>query len=338
MIRGVYGHPQPFWERGIKLDECGVNAVFIHSGSLDEATIERARREGCQVFAEFATLNGGYGNYVEQHPEAHPLDATGSPVARATWFMGACPTDPGFRAYRMGELRKLLERFDVDGVWMDYLHWHAQFEDPYPLFFKTCFNESCLTAFQEWAHIEIEGETTAEKAEWIFMNAARQWEDWRVSVLVDWARQFRSIVKELRPNALVGNYQCAWKDEDLWGARRRCLGLDFDALAPFVDVFSPMPYHGRSGMSPEYVREYVEYFSARHQLFTEPGKYPRLWPIVQAYDEPPVPAEELAKVLEYGLAGKSTGVMMFTSGSVASDPEKLEAMKRIYLGLGQNSE
>ena len=329
VIRGVYGHPRPFWDQGIRLDDCGINAVFIHSGGIDPATIQRARDEGCRVFAEFATLNGG--NYVKDHPEAHPIDASGNPVPKATWFMGACPTDPGFRSYRMGELRKFLARSDVDGVWMDYLHWHAQFEDPYPLFFKTCFNESCLQAFQQQSGISVQGATIAEKAEWIFMNAPREWEDWRVSVLVDWARQFDEIIAEIRPGALLGNYQCAWKDEDFWGARRRCLGLDFTALAEYVDVFSPMPYHGRSGMPPEYVREYVEYFSQRHPVRTEPGQYPRLWPIVQAHDEPRIPAAEFARVLEYGLAGKSSGVMMFTSGSVVSDPDKLEAMKRIYL-------
>ena len=45
--------------------------------------------------------------------------------------MGVCPTHAGFRAYRMQELRDLLIRFELDGVWMDYVHWHAQFEDPY---------------------------------------------------------------------------------------------------------------------------------------------------------------------------------------------------------------
>ena len=338
VIRGVYGHPKPFWDLGLKLNECGVNAIFVHSGSLDQTTIQRARQESCMVFAEFATLNGDYGKYVEKHPEVHPIDATGNPVSRATWFMGACPTDPGFRAYRMDALREFLRESPVDGVWMDYLHWHAQFEDPYPLFFKTCFNESCLQDFAKWADLEVEGESTAEKAEWILMNAPAKWEDWRVSVLGDWAREFRAIVKEIRPDALVGNYHCAWKDEDLWGARRRCLGLDFDALAPYVDVFSPMPYHGRSGMPPEYVEEYVEYFSQRHQVFTAPGRYPRLWPIVQAHDEPYIPPEELARVLEYGLSAKSSGVMMFTSGSVAGDPGKLEAMKQVYLPLAEREQ
>ena len=52
---------------------------------------------------------------------------------------------------------------------------------------------------------------------------------------------------------------------------------------------------------------------------------------MQAYDEPRISPEEFARVLEYGLTGKSTGVMMFTIGSVAADPGKMAAMQRVYL-------
>ena len=332
MIYGAFGHPGRLWQQGNRLGDLGINAVFIGSSEIDQQTIERTRAEDCRIFAEFPTLNGLYDDYVANHPEAHPIDETGQPAAQATWFMGACPTDPGFRAYRMGALRTFLGAHDVDGVWMDYLHWHAQFEDPYPLLCKTCFSESCLDSFQAATNIAVSGDTTAEKAEWILLQAAQAWEDWRVSVLVDWAREFHSIVKEIRPDALVGNCQAAWKDEDFWGARRRCLGLDFEALAPYVDVFSPMPYHGRSGMPLEYVRDYAEYFSTRYDIATEPDKYPRLWPIVQAFDSPRVEPKELAAVLEYGLAGKSSGVIAFTIDSVVADPGKIEALKKVYTG------
>ncbi|MBT3345145.1 MAG: hypothetical protein HN712_05865 [Gemmatimonadetes bacterium] len=329
MIRGTYGHPRSFWERGLRLDDYGVNAVFIHGASLDQATVERARAEGCLVFAEFATLNGGYGDYVATHPEAHPIDDAGKPVEPATWFMGACPTDAGFRAYRLQALRDLLTQLpSIDGVWMDYLHWHAQFEDPYPIFAKTCFNSSCLTAFQRWSGVTVPDGEVKERSEWIFMHAARQWEDWRVSVLADWARQIHEIVKEHNPQALVGNYQVAWKDEDLAGVRRRCLGLDFTALAPYVDVYSPMIYHGRSGKTPEYIAEYVDYFGEQYNLPAD--GFPRLWPIVQAHDEPRIEPEEFARVLTDGSSGRSTGIMMFTLDSVAKDPGKLEAMRRVY--------
>ena len=59
---GVFGHPGRFWQQGFHLGDLGVNAVFIGSGEIDQQTIERTRAEGCQIFAEFATLNGLYGD------------------------------------------------------------------------------------------------------------------------------------------------------------------------------------------------------------------------------------------------------------------------------------
>ncbi|MBX3742151.1 MAG: hypothetical protein KF712_14230 [Akkermansiaceae bacterium] len=334
IIRGTYAHPKAFWDTGAKLDEYGVNAVFIHGKGIDDATFKRAKAEGCKVFAEFPTLNGKYGDYVKNHPDAHPIDDSGNPAPPATWFMGVCPTHKGFREFRMKELRDLLGKYELDGIWMDYTHWHGQFEDPYPVLIKTCFNDSCLSEFEEWAGVEVVGKTPQEKAKWIFTNAARKWEDWRVHVIVDWAKEIRAITKEIRPNALVGIFHTAWKDEDLSGVRRRCLGLDFDALAQHVDVFSPMIYHGRSGKPPEYVEEFVAYLGAKPWMKGNADSYPQMWPIVQAHDDPRVSPEEFGKVLRYGLGGKSTGVMMFTIASVAKDPGKMEMMKEIYKGTG----
>ena len=70
--------------------------------------IDRARSEGLRVFAEFATLNGK--NYVEKHPEAWAINEKGEKVEAASWFMGVCPTEPGFRQFRFDQLRELLLR------------------------------------------------------------------------------------------------------------------------------------------------------------------------------------------------------------------------------------
>ena len=59
-----------------------------------------------------------------------------------------------------------------------------------------------------------------------------------------------------------------------------------------------------------------------------------VWPIVQAYDDPArISPEEFGTILSYGLSAGATGVMMFTSQSVAEDPGKTEAMKRFYTGM-----
>ena len=318
-IRAMYGSPKAFWARGAKLSDYGVNAIFVHAGSITSELMERAAAEGARVFAEFPTLNGK--GYVEKHDEAWPINAEGMKAPAATWFLGACPSDQGFREYRMGELQKLLERFPLAGVWMDYFHWHAQFEEPEPILPETCFNSSCIEAFEKHTRIVVPPGTAAERARWILSNRERRWREWRVEHLLGWAREVKQIVRARRPGALVGVYHCPWTDLEYNGARRRVLGLDLDGLAGIVDVLSPMVYHGRMKRSPEWVGEYVQWLSRKVR------DRAKIWPIVQAHE---AEAAEFEKVLQLGTTGTASGVMMFTAQSVAADDAKMAAMERIY--------
>ena len=239
-IRGVYGNPAPLWEKGHTLPELGINSVFVHSGSLSTKMVNRAKAENIKVFAEFATLNGK--NYVEEHPEAWAINEKGEKVKAATWFMGVCPTEPGFRNYRMRLLRELLNEYELDGVWMDYVHWHAQFEDPEPILPETCFCNGCLSRFSKASGIRILEGTTEEKASWILKTHDEQWRDWRCEVVYSWASEMKDIIKKLRPDALLGLYHCPWTDNEFNGARKRILGLDYGLLKKVIDVFSPMVF------------------------------------------------------------------------------------------------
>lgn len=328
-IRGIYGSPEPFWKKNIRLNEIGVNAIFLHHESINTPMMERAKSEGLKVFAELATLNGK--QYVDQHPEAWAIDNNGNKAKPATWFMGVCPTEPGFKQHRINELKDLLRKFDLDGIWMDYLHWHAQFEDPDPILPETCFCENCLSSFESSSKINVPDGPTSKKAEWILKNHDSSWRSWRCSVIAGWVRDFKKVLRVEKPGALLGVYHCPWDDDDFNGARRRNLGLDYDSLRNIVDVFSPMVYHGRMGKNSEWVKENIEWFSDR--LNIKAGKFPKVWPIVQAYNDPTIiSAEEFEKVLEYGAGAQATGVMMFTSNSVAEDDQKIAVMKKIYTG------
>ena len=326
IIKGIYGHPAPLWNGGHQLKDLGVNAIFVHSGSIDSAMMERAQNEGLKVYAEFATLNGK--GYVKDHPEAHALDEKGEKVAAASWFMGVCPTNKGFQEYRFGQLRNLLTQHDLDGIWMDYVHWHAQFEEPEPILPETCFCDDCLASFSTYSGVKVQGDHTAEKAAWIFEHVDAKWRDWRCQVILNWAQKIKKIVHELRPNALLGLYHCPWTDNEFDQARRRILGLDYDLLVKVIDVFSPMVYHGRMGRSAAWVEENILWHSER---LMQDNHTVKIWPIVQAYDEPrEISASEFAQVLKGGLAGNSTGVMMFTTRALARSPAKIKVMQEIY--------
>lgn len=329
-IRGVYGSPAPFWNQGLDLKELGVTAIFIHSASLSREIMNRAKKEGIKVFAEFPTLNGK--GYVETHPEAWPVNEKGERAEPASWFMGVCPTDHGFKRHRSEQMKELLRKYDLDGVWIDYVHWHAQFEDPKPILPETCFCERCLSEFQAATLIQIPDGTTSDKSTKIFQNYDREWRNWRCSVIAGWARDLKAILHQERPGALFGMFHCPWNDEEFSGARRRILGIDYEMLKGTVDVFSPMVYHKRMGRSPEWVKENVDWFC--RIMNVRPGGAPMVWPIVQAYDDPArISPEEFGTILSYGLSAGATGVMMFTSQSVAEDPGKTEAMKRFYTGM-----
>lgn len=334
-IRGIYGNPTPFWDRGVNLNDLGVNAVFVHSGSINQEMVRRAKDEGLKIFAEFATLNGK--NYVEEHPEAWAINNKGERVEAATWFMGVCPTEPGFREYRFTQLRNLLQEFELDGVWMDYVHWHAQFEDPQPILPETCFCDHCLGKFTQDTRIEVPLGTTEEKAQWILNNRDSSWRDWRCQVILEWAVEMKSILKEEKPDALLGLYHSPWKDDEYNSASRRILGLDYDLLVEVIDVFSPMVYHGRMQRSPEWVAYNIKWFSDR--LDIQKGKGPKIWSIVQAHNDPNViSSDEFETVLRGGLSGKASGVMMFTSYAVAEDEGKTEIMGKVYTSLREQNE
>ena len=326
-IRGIYGNPKPFWDKNLVLNDLGVNAIFVHSGSIDHELISQARSEGLKVFAEFATLNGK--NYVEKHPEAWAINEKGERVEAATWFMGVCPTEPGFRRFRMDQLLDLLTRYELDGVWMDYVHWHAQFEEPEPILPETCFCDHCLRTFSEDSGITLPEGTTGERAQWILSKHDHEWRDWRCKVILNWAQEMKSIIDETEPGALLGLYHCPWDDLEFDGARRRILGLDFDLLRETIDVFSPMVYHARMGREPDWVLAYINWLCNRLDIGTD--SYPRVWPIVQAHNDPyKISHEEFETVLRHGLSGASSGVMMFTANAVAEDEAKTAVMKKVY--------
>jgi hypothetical protein len=324
---GIYGSPNSFWNKNLKLDQLNVNSIFLSGKSLNQKIMDHARNEGLNIFAEFPVLNGK--GYVENHPEAWAVDKEGNKVKSASWFMGVCPTEPGFRQYRMAELRKLLKSFDVDGIWMDYLHWHAQFEEPEPILPETCFCNNCITSFKAMTGIEVPAGSAMEQAKWILANNDSIWRDWRCSVIAGWVRDIKMILKQEKPGTLLGLYHCPWNDTEFGGARRRILGLDYEMLKDIVDVFSPMVYHGRMGRDVEWVRENIKWFCENLEI--KPGKYPKIWPIIQAYDDPIIiSAGEFEKLLRYGLSSEATGVMMFTGNSVAENDKKTETMQKVY--------
>ena len=331
VVRGAYSNPQGYWDGGRRFDEDGIDALFLSSGRINAALIQRAREQGAQTHAEFATFRGDY--MLEKYPEVAPIGRDGLPIPKTARFLGACPSAQRLLLEKRAALRKLVREQAVAGVWLDYLHFHCDFELPDPPLDQSCFCDRCLARFTRETGLQPAGRTTAERAAWILADALEAWTDWKCEVIFDFAREARRTLDEERPGTKLGIYSCPWTDEEYGGGLRRIVAEDIDRLHTVMDVFSPMVYQVKCGRPPEWVGEYTRWLVDRVEaLNTRRGRSVEVWPIVEAQG---ATAAELERVLRGALENGATGVSFFALPHVADDPEKVAAVRRVYTSVAR---
>jgi hypothetical protein len=329
VIRAVYGGMPT-----VDLKDYGINSVFLGSGSITEERIRALRKQDAKVFAEFNTMHEA--GYLKNHPEAAPVGTDGKFSPPPEGWQGVCPTHPGYRTERMQAFRTLLERYPVDGVWLDYHHSHASWERAEPLLPDTCFCNRCLAKFQADTGIRLPEVPVPQIAKSLLTELEAQWIQWRCDLFTDWVREFRSVVDRTRPGVLLGTFHCPWSDTERDGALRRKLAIDLRAQARYIDVFSPMPYHARFGhpQDPAWISRQVAWLGGHLGIQGKPGERHRIWPIVQISDwGEPVPVEQVVDVLEQGTRMPATGAIVFAWGSLRKQPEKIEEIGRFFRAI-----
>ena len=197
----------------------------------------------------------------------------------------------------------------------------------------TCFCPRCLAAFQEATGIDLEDAPVGEASKRLLGPERTAWTEWRCGVFTDWVKAFRDIVDEVRPTALLGTFHCPWTDDERDGALKAKLAIDLRAQAPYLDVFSPMPYHARFGHAsdPAWISKQTAWLGEHLGLEGKPDDKKRIWPIVQLSDwGEPVPVEQVQEVLDHGTRLPATGVMVFAWGRLQKSPAKVEALVRTF--------
>ena len=334
-IRGIYGGvPVELLEQGKTLRDFGINAIFMGSGGLTAERIALLKKQDAKVFAEFNTMH--VGGYLKDHPDAAPVGVDGQICPPPHGWQGVCPTHPGYRKFRMDAFRKVLSDFEIDGIWLDYHHSHASWERAVPDLPDTCFCERCIGQFARETRTELPDKSTQQLAQLLLGQHAEAWVQWRCDVFTAWVREFRSIIDEIRPTALLGTFHCPWTDTDYSGALRNKLAIDLKAQAEFVDVFSIMPYHARFGhhTDPTWISRQTAWLGDHLGCKGEPGERHKIWPIVQLSDwGETVSADQVRSVLDHGTRTPATGVMVFNWGSLRGQLEKVDEMGEFYRAI-----
>ena len=328
-IRGIYGGvPQEILDSGRSLEAFGVNAVWLGSGSLTPERVSLLRSQGVRVFAEFNTLH--VASYLKDHPDAAPVGADG-------W----CP-----RRRTAGRVFAPRTKLTVAVAWPRFgISWSASkwmasgstTTTATPVGSRLCPTcptpASAIAACGGFRTRLASGcrRPTAARAALLLSMHRQRWTRWRMDVLTDWVREFRTILDVTRPAALLGTFHNPWSDEDFGGARLEKLAIDLRAQAAFIDVFSPMPYHARFGHAgePQWISRQVAWLGRYLGIAGVAGEKHRIWPIVQISDwGEPVPLGQVDTVLDHGSRAPATGVMVFAWGGLRTHPEKVEAIGR----------
>lgn len=336
MTRATYGVvPTEILAAGKTLGDYGINAVFLNAGLLNAERVRLLRSQGVKIYAEFNTMHAA--DYLDRHPDAAPIGVDGRVSPPPDGWQGLCPTHPGYRRSRMDAFRRLLEAHAIDGVWLDYHHSHASWEQAVPNMPDTCFCGRCVRQFARETGTRLPAAATPELARLLLGEHRARWVQWRCDVFTDWVREFREILVRIRPGALLGTFHNPWSDRDFDGARVDKLAIDLKAQARYVDVFSPMPYHARFGHhdDPAWISRQVAWLGRYLGVEGTPGERHRIWPIVQISDwGVPVPEWQVPVVLDHGSRPPATGTIVFSWGSLSKQPGKIEAIRRVWAAPG----
>jgi hypothetical protein len=333
-VRGIYGgFPNQILDRGETPADYGVNAIWIGSGGLRAAEIERYHKLGVKVFAEFNSMHAA--QYVKEHPDAAPIGPDGKPSPPPNGWQGVSPFHAGYRADRMNEFRRVLTTFEVDGIWLDYHHAHASWEQAEPNLPDTDFSPVALALFEQKTGIDLPA-GASEAAKLLLGTHRDAWTDFRCAVFTDWVREYRAILEEVRPAALLGTFHCPWSPEDYSGAIREKLAIDLESQSQYLDVLSIMPYHARFGHAsdPAWIARQTQRLGELLDIKGAPGEKLRVWPIVQLADwGERVRPQEVATVVDFGTRRPASGVMIFHWSGLSKEWDKAEQLKAAYLTL-----
>ena len=332
--RGLYGgFLTELLARGEKPADYGINAIWVGTGSLNAEEIERYHQLGLKVFAEFNSMHAA--EFLQQHPDAAPVGPDGLPSPPPSGWQGVSPFHSGYRRNRMDEFRRVLSEFAIDGIWLDYHHSHASWEQAEPQMPDTDFCPAALQQFASVTGIALPKKT--EDAARLLLGEHREaWTDFRCQVFTDWVREYREILNAARPSAVLGTFHCPWSVADKDGAIRHKLAIDLKSQAKYLDVFSIMPYHARFGHAAD-----IGWIARQTQLLGEflglkgtESESKKIWPILQMSDwGEPVTAEQAAEIIEAGTRPPATGVMVFHWNGLAKEWNKVTAIGNAYRSL-----
>lgn len=317
-IIGVFGSPDVIWNRGESLRDYNINAVFIGHSSLEKGIIDRIHDEGSKVFSEIGIFVGK--DVVEKYPELAPIGIDGNPLSPIKWYMGINPAIDWYREKKLSEIESVLNSYDIDGLWLDFIRYPCHWEVPNPKLEQSSFDKVSIQKFEEYIGTKVEGETIQDKARWILDSRLDDWTRWKCLQITLFCKSVKDIISKIKPDIYLGMFSVPWREDYLDDAIHKIIAQDFESLSLYIDVFSPMVYHLMCGFDTSWITDYSLYLKNKVKKM--------VIPIVQAVDEPKR-VDNLREIITNVLSTELDGIILFTTQAVFTDEEKIEALRQL---------
>ncbi|MCB8961005.1 MAG: hypothetical protein H6651_11870 [Ardenticatenales bacterium] len=195
---------------------------------FDAGAAAQLQAAGRQVHVEVGLFVGE--SWWQRFPDARPRSQDGGLMPRINWYHGVCPNHPAVRSELLARVAHIIDTMPINGLWLDFIRYPAHWEivrDEAPA--EYCFCDHCLAQFRR----EVGGEP-----------AGPAWVAWKCQQIAAFVAAVRALIDSSGKTIQLGLFAVPWRSDELDGAIRRIIGQDFRLLAPHVDLFGPMCYHG----------------------------------------------------------------------------------------------
>jgi hypothetical protein len=223
-----------------------VNALWFHM--FDERAFDACQHHGIHACVEFKTFRADF----DQRPELIPIGVDGKPIRYGRLVQGVCLSNQAFLDETEQHLVDGLRAFEPAGIWFDYLTYAGWFETPQPDLQESCFCAACVADF-----CQVKG-VDAQTPQEILANHQTLWTQHKCERIAAFGRRYATLVRSHRPQTVIGAYMCPWTPQEFDGALTRIFAQDYQLLAEFIDVFTPLIYAHKSGRPAQWGREFLE--------------------------------------------------------------------------------
>lgn len=247
-----------------ELSEAKVNTVFVSHRAFgsNNALIEHAHAAGIKVYAIFGVFIDA--KVIRKDPSLSQINALGKPMtAKRKNYRLVCPNREDYRKSKIAIITSFLEQHPVDGLSLDFIRYGVEWEmikpdEPPGLDQEFCFCPVCLAKFAKIRQIPKNDDVT-KIAKHILEHERSAWTQFKCDAITSMVDDVRTAARKVKPDVKIAIHALPWTRDDYDDGPRRLGGQDFAAMAPLVDVFSPMCYHYMLYRTPESIHRQVVY-------------------------------------------------------------------------------